>query len=177
MKHGLDAVVVYCLQPHERPNGLPAIIDQVWQCSHAGTLIGFLYTTVYGWTNSYEVSKPDQQEPKEWSHWQSQDVALDRLLDELYESGRLPRVLELQHLQFLLGDEFQESCQQEPVEGFDFLDPYLSSLSPAEQIEVLQEALFRCAIELELAQGYQPEQPTGIAERMVWFLKQAIDHH
>lgn len=113
------SVVIRVLEIGERPPNLPEQIDQVWECTCGDEKFGYIYTSVYGWTNSREVMRDPS--PEFWAHWQDQDAALYRLLDELERAGELPQALVKErndfYIKMLIGDEDEALEEEEQEEG------------------------------------------------------------
>lgn len=81
-----DNIDLRPLEPHDRMIGLPEQVIIVLVCEREGEIVGYLYSTVYGWTNNWEVVTPNST-PETWAHWQTHRAALAHLLDMLHEQA------------------------------------------------------------------------------------------
>lgn len=118
-------ITIRCLDLEDRPKDLPEIVDQVWEVSYLEERFSFLFTTVYGWTNAWEVARPGST-PETWAHWQDQEAALDRLMADLDNAGLLPESVykwrNNLYLDALFGDkedDSEENLEEEDREDLD----------------------------------------------------------
>jgi hypothetical protein len=130
-----DFITIRCLDLEDKPEDLPEIVDQVWECCYLEEPFSFIFTTVYGWTNAWEVARPGST-PETWAHWQDQYAALDRLLVDLANADLLPEAMIKQSNNFyvdaLVRDVSEEDSEEDSEEEDRDIFSELSAIFKAE---------------------------------------------
>ncbi len=113
-----ESITVRPLARHDRIIDLPEAVSQVLVCELDGESLGYIYSTVYGWTHSGEVAVSEST-PETWAHWQTYEAALDRLL-------KLIEVLEKNLKQDKNSCPLSEYRRKDTINYADLLVTYMS---------------------------------------------------
>lgn len=163
-------IFMYLMETKDRPPNLPEIIDQVWVCSYQGERFGYLFTTVYGYTNSAEGI--NYAVPEEWAHWQSKEAALFRLLDTLEQNGELPESIRQFRDNWVIdtvinGSENEDELDRQTnliadiVKGFDAAMGDIGQFAENERVHLQTAKQFMDALKRKVVRRLLEEMEAG----------------